>query len=137
LSQRIGDDSVLLGCDSVSGKWVPSYVSPTVKQCKSFFVLGLWATLQGEDTAVFEISGSTHPTTERHISVCSLFLCLRSTVTASRCCFLQHLKQCAETRTTHLASKVRSLYDKSHTSCLTCKGQPDAILPSPYTVGSL
>jgi hypothetical protein len=43
------------------------------------------------------------------------------------------LKQCAETRTTQLASKFRSSYGKSHTSCLTCKGQPDAILPSAFS----
>jgi hypothetical protein len=114
LSQRIAEDSVLLGCDSLSGKWLPSYVSPRVEHCKSFFVLGPWETLQDKDTAVFKTSGSTHPTTERHISGCSLFLCLRSAVTASRSCYLQHLKQCAETRTTQLASKVRSLHVNSH-----------------------
>ena len=76
--------------------------------------LGPMGTLQYEDTAVFETSGSTHPTTERHISGCSLFLCLHSTVTASRSCFLQHSKHCAETRTTQLASKFRSLY-QTHT----------------------
>jgi hypothetical protein len=67
LSQRIADDSVLLGCDSVSGKWLPSYVSPRVEQCKSFFVLGPWETLQDKDTTVFSTSGSTHPTS--HLGV--------------------------------------------------------------------
>jgi hypothetical protein len=50
LSQLIAADSVLLGCDSVSGKWVPSYVSPKIEQCKSFFVLGPWVTPENEDT---------------------------------------------------------------------------------------